>query len=161
MDEEATIPAGESAAMPSMTPGSLRALGATRRWARFAGTALFGLALLKLVAAGLGIAHLHGLMNAGQMDHATGAGRIAGTIIGALVEIGVYCATGAFALRYAGRLGRVRPPWRPGPSDIASALGAQHRYWRLQGVVTLIGLGFIVLAIVLMVLGLMLHVAAR
>ncbi len=149
----------DTAAAPSLSPRALGALGATQRWARFAGVALYGLVLLKLAQGGLAIVDEHARMVAGQVDHLKGTASIFGSAVSIVIFVVVYCFTAAFALRYAARLDHVRPPWRPGPDDIARALGAQHRYWRLQGIVTVVGIGLVVLVIMLAIVGIMLRAA--
>lgn len=157
MPEDST---SEATSAPSLSPRAIAALGATQRWARFAGVALYGLVLLKLAQGGVAIVHEHARMAAGRVPHLTGVAAISGSAISMLVFVVVYCFTAGFALRYASRLDHVRPPWRPDAHDIARALGAQHSYWRLQGVLTLVGVGLLVLGIVLVVVGIMLRAAA-
>ncbi len=138
---------------------SISALAATQFWARFSGSAFFVVALLKLIQGGVAVAHEHGLVASGQVDHIRGTGMMLGAILSTLISVAIYCLIGVFALRYAVRLDRVRPPRQPDPGDIAGALGAQHKYWRLQGVLTLIALVLIVLVIVLAIFVAIIHVA--
>lgn len=131
--------------VPSLSARAIRALSTTQRWARFAGTALFGIALLKLIQSGMEAFRFHATLEARALSHVGVVSGMAFYIVFNAITIAVYCATGWFALRYAGRLDRVRPPWQPTAGDIANALGAQHRYWRLQGVLWLVSISLLVL----------------
>lgn len=149
-------PIQEGATGPILPARAIQALGATQRWARFAGTALFGVALLKLIVAAIKFPQYRAQLLSGPLHGGASAG-MAIYILIEIVTVACYCLVGWFALRYAQRLDRVRPPRQPGPEDIAGALGAQHRYWRLQGFLSIIGLGLVVLGIVLgVVLGIIL-----
>jgi hypothetical protein len=132
-------------AVPSLSIRAIRALSTTQRWARFAGTVLLGMALLKLIQGGMEAFHFHATLEARSLSHIGVVGGMVFYIVSNAVTLTVYCATGWFALRYAGRLDRVRPPWQPTAGDIANALGAQHRYWRLQGVLWIISISLLVL----------------
>ncbi len=156
MQNELTPPAPQRSAL---TAHSVEALAATQFWARFAGSAIFVVALLKLIQGAVAVAHEHGLIASGQIDHVKGSGVILGVIISTLITTVIYCFIGVFALRYAVQLDRVRPPRKPDPADIAGALSAQHKYWRLQGVLTLIAIGLILLVVILAILIAIIHVA--
>ncbi len=144
----------EAATGPILPARAIQALGATQRWARFAGTAMFGVALLKIIVAAIKFPQYRAQLISGAM-HGDAAAGMAAYIFAGAVTVACYCLVGWFALRYARRLDRVKPPWKPTPEDIAGALGAQHRYWRLQGVLWIIGLALFVLAVILgVVLGL-------
>ena len=138
-------------ATPSLSARAIRALGATQRWARFAGTVLFGMALLKLIQGGMEAFHFHATLEARPLSHIGVVGGMVFYIVSNAVTLTVYCATGWFALRYAGRLDRVRPPWQPTAGDIANALGAQHRYWRLQGVLWIVSISLVTLMVLVVI----------
>jgi hypothetical protein len=131
--------------VPSLSIRAIRALSTTQRWARFAGTVLFGMALLELIQGGIEAFHFHATLEARPLSHIGVVGGMVFYILSNTITLAVYCATGWFALRYAERLNRVRPPWQPTADDIANALGAQHRYWRLQGVLWIISISLLVL----------------
>lgn len=156
MQEDSTA---ASPAAPQLSSHAVQSLSATQLWARIAGSGFLGLAVVKLIQGGIMLVRVYDRISAGSIDHARGIGILFGGTLSTVAMIAVYCLTGAFALRYAIRLESVRPPRRPDPGEIALALGAQHRYWRLQGVITLIGLGLVVLMIVLVVFVIALHIA--
>lgn len=144
---------------PSLSARAIRALGATRSWARFAGIALLGCALLKLIQTGFALSHfgenpqIHPLAPAAQ--HIA----LGGVVVGTLVSVAIYIVIAWLALRYAERLNRVQPPRQPLSEDIVMALGAQHSYWRFQGIVIAVGLGLAALGILLILVGLFAAVA--
>ena len=142
---EPTISA--ESATPSLSARAIRALSATQGWARFAGIVLFVMALLKLVQGGIAVLHFHATPEIHPLSHVGVVGGMAIYIVSSLVTLTVYCATGWFALRYARRLNQVRPPWQPTADDIANALGAQHRYWRLQGILWIVSISLLVLMV--------------
>lgn len=145
---------------PALSGRAIRALGKTQLWARFSGTLLMGVALLKLIQGGLAIAYQHSALAAGQVEQMRGIGRTFGTAVATVITVAIYCLLGIFALRYAQRLERVQPPGRqPEPTDIAAALGAQHGYWRLQGVINIIGIAMIALLVAVFVLLVLVHAA--
>ena len=132
---------------PSLSPKSIQALSATQAWARLAGISLL---VLAVVESALMIANLfHPPVLPGNVPLGTG-GALEITVLNAILEAAaaiIYGATGWYALRYARKLEQVRQPG-PGPDDVAVALGAQHRYWRLQGTATI---AFIALSIVFVI----------
>jgi len=147
----------EAPSRPTLTRRSIQALAATQAWARLAGIALLVLACVELA---LGVTKLfyppalpanlqfgpHGMLEFTALH----------SILDAVMVI-IYAATGWYALRYARKLEQVRPPLHPDSRDIVVALGAQHRYWRLQGVATIvfIGLSFVfIIAITIISVGL-------
>lgn len=139
---------------PSLSVRAIRALGSTLQWARFAGIALLSAALLKLIQTGFALSHfseppqMHALAP-GSRHVAFGM-----VVVTALITIAIYVTVGWLALRYAERLNRMKPPSQPGSKDIVMALGAQHNYWRFQGIVIVAGLGLMVLGIIFIVIGL-------
>lgn len=146
-------------AAPGLSQHAIKSLSHTQVWARVAGSGLLGVAVLKLIQGGMALVRVHDQMDSGRIDHLRGAGMLFGGALGTLLMVAVYCITGAFALRYAIRLEKVRPPRQPDAGDIALALGAQHRYWRLQGVLTIIGLALFILMLILVVFVIAMHVA--
>lgn len=149
MQEEMEPQPAAAPPAPGLSARAIQALAATRSWARFAGIALFGAALLEGVRTGLIIYHLGDHFGSQAFGPDRRAGLVGGLIAGALITIAIYTALGWYALRYAERLNSVRPPRRPTPAEIVATLGAQHRYWRLQGILTAAGLGLIALIILL------------
>ena len=145
MQNEMTQDTGESPRLPGH---AIRALSATQRWARFAGTAMFGVALLKVIVATIKFPQYRARLMADAAMHGNSTAGMTIYILSEALTIICYCLVGWFALRYALRLDRVRPPRQPEPEDIANALGAQHSYWRLQGILWIVGLGLILLGIV-------------
>jgi len=133
---------------PSLSPRSIQALAATQTWARLAGISLLVLACVELA---LGIANLfHHPAFPGNMPISP-RDMFKFTALNSMLEVAaitIYAVTGWYALRYARRLQRVRQPARPKSEDIAVALGAQQRYWRLQGVATIV---FIVLSMLFVI----------
>ena len=133
---------------PSLSARAMRALNSTQGWARFAGVAMLVAALLKLVQTGLFLSHFHGNPQIRQLNPAAQNGAFGVAIVVALIVAAIYVVIGWLALRYAERLNHVKPPRRPEPGDIAGALGAQHSYWRFQGVLMIVAIALIVLAFV-------------
>lgn len=140
----------EASSRPPLTRRSVQALAATRAWARLAGIALLVLACVEFA---LGLANLFRPSALPGNLPVSPAGALGFTALNSTLEavaVIIYVATGWYALRYARRLERVRQP-APGPGDIALALGAQHRYWRLQGVATIVFIGLSVVLVIAMI----------
>lgn len=144
MQDESTP---EAFSRPALSGRSVQALAATQAWARLAGMALL---VLACVEGALGLANLfHPPALPGNLPLGPGD-LFEFTALNLLLELAaviIYAVTGWYALRYARRLERIRQP-EPGSGDIAVALGAQHRYWRLQGVATI---AFIALSLLFVV----------
>lgn len=145
MREDAMPPGAQR---PSLSARALQALASTQGWARFSGVAMLGAALLKAIQTGVVVVHMPARMEGQALPPAIRHGLAGGAIVGGLVTVAVYCVLGWLALRYAGRLNHVRPPRRPEPVDIAGALGAQHSYWRFQGIMMIVATALFVLVIV-------------
>lgn len=139
----------ETGLTPALTPRAKRALGATHSWAYFMGVALFCIALLATIRNVLNLFGLLRRFHAGVISHAVLVGGIAGLALSILVAFGFNVILGWFALRYGNRLEKIKILERPSADDIAAAIGAQQRYWRLQGVLTIVSMALFVLAIIL------------
>lgn len=142
-------PTPEASSRPSLTRRSVQALAATRAWARLAGIALLVLAAVELALGLANLFHQPALPGNLPISPAGALGFKALDSVLKAVAVIIYAVTGWYALRYARRLERVRQP-APGPEDIALALGAQHRYWRLQGVATIVFIGLSVVLVIAM-----------
>lgn len=141
----------ESEPMLTLTPRAKRALGATHSWAYFTGFALFCMALLATIR---NVVNLFGLLHryhAGEVPHAMLVGGAAGLAVSMLFAIGFNAILGWLALRYGNRLEKVKIMERPSADDIAAALGAQQSYWRLQGILMIIGIALVILAVLLVI----------
>jgi hypothetical protein len=130
----------------SLTARSVEALDATRAWARLSGLTLVVLSALELVMGIMNLFHMPALPGSLQLGPGSQLGIRALGMIQAVIVLAIYGITGFYALRYARRLERIRPPARPGSGDIAVALGAQQRYWRVQGIATIIVIAVSILA---------------
>lgn len=130
----------------SLTARSVEALDATRAWARLSGLALVVLSALELVTGLMNLFHMPALPGSLQLGPGSQLGiRALGTVQAAVV-LAIYGITGFYALRYASRLELIRPPAQPKSGDIAVALGAQQRYWRVQGIATIVVIAVSLLA---------------
>ena len=132
---------------PSLSTRSVQALAATQAWARLAGFSLLILACVELALVIANLFHQPTLpgnlpLEPGDVLKIT----VLNSILEAVAAI-IYVATGWYALRYARRLEQVRQPG-PRPEAVTAALGAQHRYWRLQGTATIV---FIALSIIFVI----------
>ncbi|MGH8128764.1 MAG: hypothetical protein ACRETC_10495, partial [Gammaproteobacteria bacterium] len=134
---------------PFLSARAIQALGSTQSWARFAGIAMLGCALLKLIQTGFVLSHFHATPQLDALGPAAQNIALGTTVVVALITVAIYAIIGWLALRYAERLNRVKPPWQPGSKDIVMALGAQHSYWRFQGIVIAVGLGLLALGFIL------------
>lgn len=151
MPDETTM---QEAFAPSLSQRAVQALNSTRSWARFAGITLFGCALLNLIQTGFVLSHFHENPKVRALVPAAQHLAFGGAVVGALIRIAIYAVIGWLALRYAERLNRVKPPRQPDSGDIVMALGAQHSYWRFQGILIAVSAGLIVLIVILALVGL-------
>jgi len=138
---------------PALSARAIQALSSTQGWARFAGVAMLGAALLKMIQTGLFLGHFRNNPQMQQLTDAAQNAAIGGAIVAGVVTTTIYAVIGWLALRYAERLNYVKPPRRPDSQDIVQALGAQHRYWRFQGVLLVVTLALLVLVFLIMIVG--------
>lgn len=138
----------EEALAPRLTERAKHALASTQRWASFAGFALFSLALLVGLRSGAGLFDLIGKFRAGGMQRAVLVGGLVGLGFTLLWGIGANAALGWSALRYGSALERIKLMEQPDQADVVRALGSQYRYWRLQGVLTVVVVALLVLTFV-------------
>ncbi|MGA7964964.1 MAG: hypothetical protein WCB49_03580 [Gammaproteobacteria bacterium] len=139
---------------PALSARAIQALTSTQVWARFAGIAMVVAALLKLVQTGFLLSHFRENLQVSHLVPAAQNGAAGMIVVFGLSMVIIYAVIGWLALRYAGRLDRIKPPWQPGSEDIVMALGAQHSYWRFQGVVIAVVLGLLMLGFILIVVSL-------
>ncbi|MGH8428662.1 MAG: hypothetical protein ACRES7_11920 [Gammaproteobacteria bacterium] len=142
---------------PTLTARAKSALGSTSAWANFFGWTLFCVILLTLARNGVGLSRLVSQFHAGTISHIQLTGAVIGLGFTSLWIVVANGLLGWFALRYGSALESVKIMERPDVSNVTRAFGAQHGFWRLQGIMMIIALALIVAAVLMVIVVALLH----
>jgi len=141
-----TRSAGASAS-GEVSAGILQKLSKTRPWVMLIAILLFiGAAFMVFGAIAITAVGTFGAQEAG-LPPFMGIGLAAGYLIGAVL----YLFLGIYLIRYSGAI--KRSALSGSSTDVEQAIGHQHAFWRLAGILALIAIAFMVVAFVVWIVG--------